>query len=164
MLYKEKKTILSLIMGAFILIAYCIYSFVKYQSGILDLDNLKSWANTMLMFIVIGIIGMILVQIIFHVIITISITIKNNNCSEKEIDESIKSTIIEDEMDKIIELKASKIGFSTVGIGIVLALISLALNYNSVVMLNIIFLSYIIGTLFEGFSTLYYYRKGIRNE
>jgi hypothetical protein len=71
--------------------------------------------------------------------------------------------MVEDEMDKLIELKSNRVGFFMAGIGFVAALVALVLNYSPVVMLNILFIAFSIGSLAEGFTQLFYYRRGISN-
>lgn len=71
--------------------------------------------------------------------------------------------MVEDEMDKLIELKAMRIGFAIAGIGFVLSLITLVLDYAPAVMLNVIFFSFSIGSMIEGITKLYFYKRGVRN-
>ncbi len=56
-----------------------------------------------------------------------------------------------------------RVGLVFAGVGFILALVSLALNYPPVVILNILFISFCVSSLFEGATQLFYYRKGIRN-
>ena len=163
MSYQEKKAIVSIASGALVMAAYCIYVFGKYQSRLIDPDDLKFFGATMLIFIGIGIAAMIIIQIVFHILLSIAIAVKERNCDEKEIEKAIEATVIEDEMDKLIELKAMKVGFIIAGAGFMAALVSLVLNCPAAVMLNIQFLSFWIGSLAGGVLSLYYYRKGIRN-
>jgi hypothetical protein len=171
MSYQEKRTITSIITGALVLGAYCVYVFGKVQSGAVTPGDLKFWASTMLFFIGIGIVAIIVIQIVFHILLSISIAIKeqirNGEVDDKEIEKTIEKTIdaemVEDEMDKLIELKSTRISFIFAGIGFVAALVSQVFNYSPVVMLNIMFISFNVGSLFEGFAQLYYYRKGIQH-
>jgi hypothetical protein len=140
MSYQEKRTITSIITGAAVLAAYCIYAFGRYQSGAVAAGDLKFWAITMLVF---------------------SISWSSQYCDDQEIEKNIKMEMVEDEMDKLIELKSMRVGFVFAGIGFVAALLSLVLDHSPVVMLNIMFISFSGGSLFEGFTQLYYYRKGI---
>ena len=71
--------------------------------------------------------------------------------------------MVEDEMDKLIELKANRVGVTLGGFGFVAALILVLLGYSTAVMLNVIFISFSAGSIIEGFVQLYYYRKGIRH-
>ncbi len=163
MSYQSKKTITSMVGGALVLAAYCIYAFGRYSSGAIAEGNLKFWAGTMLVFIGIGIVATIILQIIFHIGLSIGIAVKDRACDEKEIDKRIEATVIEDEMDKLIELKSSQIGFVLAGVGFVGALILLVLGHSTVVMLNVMYLSFLVGSLMEGAVSLYFYGKGVSN-
>ena len=167
MSYQEKRTIVSIITGAIVLAAYCIYAFGQYNSGAVAQGDLKFWAGTMLVFIGIGVAASIVIQIIFHILLSVAIAaqkkIRDENCDDKEIEKTIGAEMVEDEMDKLIELKSMRVGFFFAGIGFVAGLVALVLNYSPVVMLNILFLSFLSGSLLDGFTQLYYYRKGITN-
>ncbi|MFD2657555.1 hypothetical protein [Gracilibacillus thailandensis] len=66
-------------------------------------------------------------------------------------------------MNQLIELKSMRIAFIVVAIGFVTALLSQVLNYPSGVMLNIMFVSFLIGSLSGELTQLYFYRKGVNN-
>jgi len=165
--YQEKKTIVSILTGILILAAYCIYVFNKIQSGTAAPEDLKFWATTILIFIGIGVVASIVIQIVFHILLSIAIAVKeqvrNGKCNDKEIEKTLELEMVEDEMDKLIGLKAMKIGFAIAGIGFIAALVSLVLNFSPAVMLNIIFFSFSIGLMMEGVTQLYFYRRGVRN-
>ncbi len=165
MSYQERKTIVSLISGALVVAAYCIYAFGRAQSGAVDASDLKFWAGAMLTFVGIGIVVTIVIQIVFHILMSIGIavkkTIRNEKVDDKEIEKTINAEMVEDEMDKLIELKAMRVGFVIAGIGFVTGLLFLFLGYSAAVMLNILFLSFSGGALFEGAAQLYFYRRGV---
>ncbi len=165
MSYKIKRVIIALITGAVLLIAYGIYAFGKVNSGAATLDDTKFWATTILQVIGIGIVAMIVIQIVFHILLSIgaaiSEQIKTGTCDDKKVEKSIEMEMVEDEMDKLIELKATKIGYAIVGIGFVAALVSLVLEWPLAVMLNILFGSFVIGSIIEACVQIHYYRKGI---
>lgn len=175
MSYKEKQTVVSILSGVLLLLAYIFYALNKTQSGVASPDDLKFWATMILTFIAIGIAATIVIQIIFHILLSISIAVKNevqkeiqveakqSNFNASDIEKTIALEMVEDEMDKLIELKAMKIGFAIAGIGFVLSLISLVLEYAPAVMLNIIFFSFSIGSMIEGITKLYFYKRGVRN-
>ncbi|MCX8129733.1 MAG: hypothetical protein N3I35_06505 [Clostridia bacterium] len=167
MSYQEKRTIVSIITGLLIFGAYCIYTYGKWQSGVIAADDMKFWASTMLVFIGIGIAAAIVIQIVFHILLSIAITIKesvmNGKCDDKEIEKTIGAEMVTDEMDKLIELNSMRIAFVVVGIGFVAALFSQIFSYSIAVMLNIMYLSFYAGSLLEGFVQLYFYRRGIKN-
>lgn len=195
MSYKEKQTIVSILSGILLLVAYIIYALNKTQSGFASPDDMKFWATAILTFIVIGIVATIVIQIIFHILLSVSIAVKSevqkeiqkeiqNKVQEKiqfennienhnetkhlksddsDIEKTIALEMVEDEMDKLIELKAMRVGFAIAGIGFVLSLVSLVLEYAPVVMLNIAFFSFLIGSMIEGIIKLYFYKRGVRN-
>ena len=163
MSYQEKRTIVSIASGVVLMIAYCIYALVRL--GWNSLGDVRSWATTMLVFIGIGIVAMIVIQIVFHILLSIGIAVKKKIADEPIDDQAIESSIeremVEDEMDQLIELKANKIGYSFVSVGFVAGLIALALGALPAVMLNIVFLACMLGTIVEGLIQIRYYRKGV---
>jgi hypothetical protein len=165
MSYQEKRIITTIITGMLILAAYCIYSFGKVQSGATAPEDLKFWAGNILIFIGIGIVATIIIQIVFHILLSIAIAVKekvrDENQSDQEIDKTIKAETVEDEMDKLIELKSNRVGSFLAGAGFIAALVAVLFSSSAVMMLNIIFVSFSAGTILEGFAQLYYYRKGI---
>ncbi len=185
MSYKEKQTIVSILSGILLLVAYIIYALNKTQSGLASPDDMKFWATAILTFIVIGIVATIVIQIIFHILLSVSIAVKSevqkeiqkeiqNNIEnhnetkhlksdDSDIEKTIALEMVEDEMDKLIELKAMRVGFTIAGIGFVLSLVSLVLEYAPVVMLNIAFFSFLIASMIEGIIKLYFYKRGVRN-
>jgi hypothetical protein len=167
MSYQEKRTIVSIVTGLLILSAYVVYTYTRFQAGLVIEGDLKFWAGAMLLFIAIGVGATIIIQIVFHILLSIAIAvqakIKDENCDDKEIEKTIELEMVSDEMDKLIELKSSMVGFVVAGIGFVSALIMLVLNYSPVVMLNVMFASFYLGSLLEGFTQLYFYRRGIRH-
>ncbi len=163
MSYPEKRTIVSVVSGALLMVVYVIYAYAKL--GFTNMTDLKPWATTMLVFIGIGIVGMIIIQIVFHILLSMGIAlkekIKDESIDDKKIESTIASEMIEDEMDKLIELKANKIGYSFVGLGFVAGLITLAIGLPAAIMLNILFLASLLGSIVEGLIQLHYYRKGV---
>jgi uncharacterized membrane protein len=164
MSYQETKTGASIFSGVLILAAYCIYAFNPTRLAAISAGDLKPWASTMLIFIAIGIGATIVIQIVFHILFSISLAVRtkieNQESDDKEIERTINREMVEDERDQQIELKSMRIGFAVAGIGFVSALLSLVFNYTPAVMLNILYLSFFVGSLLEGVGQLYYYRKG----
>ena len=147
--------------GSYILSAYCLYAFPKYFRGSIAPSDMKFWATTILIFIGIGIILTIIIQIAFHILLSIEIAIRKRECDEKEIEKSLKIEMQEDERDQLVELKSMRIAFAFFGIGFLVALLTLLLNYSTAVMINVLFFGGCIGSIFEGLVQLYYYRKGM---
>ena len=163
MSYQEKKTIVSIVSGVLLLAAYYLYIFSKSASG--NLDNLKFWATSMLVFIGIAVVALIIIQIVFHILLSVAMAVKqkleDESCDDKAVENSIEQEMVEDERDKLIELKANKIGYALAGAGFLGGLVALALGASAVVMLNILFLSSGAGGIAEGLVQLRFYRRGI---
>lgn len=166
MSYQEKKTIVSVFTGILILAAYCIYVFGRALPEAAA-DDLKFWATTMLVFIGIGIAVSIVIQIVFHTLLSVAIAVKKQmitgKCDGKEVEKTLGREMVEDEMDKLIGLKSMRISFGIAGAGFVAALAALALNASAAVMMNILFISFNAGMIIEGMTQLYFYRKGVKN-
>lgn len=164
MSFQEKKTIVSILSGVAVLAAYCIYAYIKVHSGTISMDNMQFWAITMLIFIGIGIVATVVIQILFHILFSISVAVKtqfnNEKCDDKEIEKIINVEIKEDERDRQIELKSMRFGFAFAGVGFVAGLLVLAFNGQPAVMLNVMFLSFMVGSLIEGFVQLFHYHRG----
>jgi hypothetical protein len=162
MSYQEKRSIVSIVSGALLLAVYCIYVFGKYNSGAVDISDLRFFAVTMLVFIGIGIAAMIVIQIIFHILLSIAIAVKERKQDNKELEKAVDAAFVEDEMDKLIELKSGRFGYVFTGVGFITGLLTLVFNCPPAVMLNILFLSFVLDTLACGAISIYYYRAGIK--
>ena len=163
MSYQEKKTIVSMTIGVLILAAYGIYALGK--AGMEHANDLQFWARTILVFIGIGIVALIIVQIVFHIVLAVTKAVqqklKDESIEDKKIEQSIEREMVEDEMDKLIELKANKFGYAFVSLGIVAGIVSIALGAAPFVMMNIVFLACMVGGLAEGVVEIRYYRRGV---
>jgi hypothetical protein len=119
----------------------------------------------MLIFMGIGAITTIIIQIIFHVLLAVGIAVKeairDHDVDESKISEEIQNEMVEDERDKLIELKSRQAGFITSGVGFVAALIILAIGLSPVVAVNVIFASFFVGSIVEGIVNMMYYRRGV---
>ncbi len=110
---------------------------------------------------------MVIVQILFHVLLSVEIAVKeavtDPDVDDKKIGQTIKNEFIEDERDKMVSQKSMQVGYIIRGGGLIAGLISLVLNAPPAVMLNIIFAAIFLGSVIEGIVTLIYYRKGFSN-
>lgn len=164
--YKEKRTIVQICSGILVLAAYGIFAFSKVFSGTATVE-IKYWAIAMLIFIGIGIVASIIIQIVFHIIMSVALAVKehvqNGNVDERKIERTLEQDMVEDEMDKQIELRSMRISFTIAGLGFAASLVTLIMGMSPAVMINILFGSFSIGSIIEGFAQLYYYRRGIKN-
>lgn len=162
MSYMEKRTLSTILTGAAILAAYCIYAMGKYQAGAFGPEDYRLWAGAMLKFIGLGVAVTVVMQIVFHILLSVGIAVKekihDQECDDREIEKSIKREMVEDERDKLIELKSLRVGFIIAGVGFLGALFSLVLGYSPAVMLNVLFIAFSLGSIAEGIARLVLYR------
>jgi hypothetical protein len=158
MSYNSKKTIVSMAAGVVIFAAYIIYALGSSSPAI---ENVKDWAKVMLLFIGIGIGALIVIQILFHIGCAIGIAVKEEGKSDKEIERIVSATVIEDEREKMINLKSAHIGYICVGLGFVAVLIALMMNVAIVSALHILFGAFGLASIMEGFVSIYLYERGI---
>ena len=163
MSYQEKRTIVMITQGIAILAAYCIYVAGKMQQGAAGVEDIKFFAVAMLVFLGISIAVTIAVQVIFHILLSVSIAVREREKEEKAIESAINAEMVEDERDRIIELKSARITMIVTMAGFVVGLIMLALDYQPAVMLNILFIAANLGAIGEGVGKLIYYRAGVRH-
>lgn len=149
MSYQEKKSIATILGTLPIIIFYIIYTVSKQQAGIDLANDLGFWGRTMLITIGIGIVVTIVTLIVFHIINAVL-------TQGEEADPGI-----EDELDKLVELKSDRFSFILVGIGFMAALVTLVLSMPPAVMLNIIFFSFYLGSIIGEIAKIYFYRRGV---
>jgi hypothetical protein len=164
MYYQQKRTIVSLAEGILLLAAYCIYVLGKVNAGAAAPDDLQFFAVTMLWFIGIGIVAGIVIQIVFHILLSVSVAVRERERDEKTIEAMIGAEMVEDERDKMIDLKSMRITFAVTMAGFIAGLVLLALNGSAVMMLNILFGCIWLGPIAESVAKLIYYRVGMKND
>lgn len=160
MTYNSKKIITSTISVIVLIAAYIIYSLSGNSPAP---DNLKAWATLMLIFMGIGIVMLIIIQIIFHITLAIGIAVKEKKHEKKAVGRILSSSMVEDERDKLINLKSSHAGYICVGIGFIASLVTLAFGMTGVFALHILFGAFAGGSVIEGIFNIYFNEKGVRN-
>ena len=163
MTYQTKKTMVSLLASIAILISYCISVYNDISKGLTLESDTTFWAKKMLIFIAIGVAINIISFIVFHILLSVNLSVKDSMKDSKKIIRKLELEMIEDEMDKLIELKSLRVGYFIASTGFILGLILLAFNTSIAIVLNILFLSFFVGAIAEGISNLFFYFRGIRN-
>ena len=167
MSYQEKRSFVSILSGAILLLVYILNVLGRYRQGILPVTDLKAWATTIMIFIGIAIVGFIIIQIVFHIMLSVSIAVtkavKEGVTDNEELGNSIKANMIEDEMDKFISLKATKFSTFVYGLGFFVGLIALMLDYSAVILLNSVFISFCLGIIIEGVAQIFFYKRGLNH-
>lgn len=148
MSYQEKKSIVSMFSSAIIFGAYCWYVFLKYEQELFGSDmSFRYWGAVILILIPISMAARIVVFILFIII---------NRLATKEIEPSF-----EDELDKLIESKATRVSHYVFIVGFILAMGALVLGQPPSLMFILLFFSGFVSEA-AGISTQFYlYRKGV---
>lgn len=145
---KEKRIFISLIGSVLIMGFYAWYVYSRYISGNLDiLNDFRFWGKSFLILIPVAIVTQIVIQIAFAIYI--------HATSREEVDP------VEDERDKLIELKAIKISHYLFIVGFMLAMGSLALGSRPWLMFVVLISSGFIASAVNEIARLYFYRKGV---
>ncbi|CAM4425669.1 hypothetical protein L1N85_26580 [Paenibacillus alkaliterrae] len=148
MSFQEKKNIVSLISTFLIFGCYCLYVFQKYPFGGLDqADSFSFWGSFILILIPVTIAAKIIISIVFTIIYRIA-------TSEEE-------PSFADELDKLIELKATRNSHYVFVLGFLLAMGSQVLDMQPTVMFIILISSGLVSEIVGVITQLYHYRKGV---
>jgi hypothetical protein len=119
-----------------------------YQEGGIDpADSFSFWGAAILILIPVSIVAKIIIQIVFNIIYRIT-------TNEKE-------PSFADELDKLIELKATRNSHYAFILGFLLSMGSLVMDMSPSVMFIILFISGFVSELVGIFTQLYLYRRGV---
>ena len=156
--YQQQRTIVSILAAVALFTVYFIYVIGKLNAAAVSLDDVKFFSVTILTFIGIGIAATIAVQVTFHILFSVSVAIRERGKDGEQLEKAINAAMVEDERDKLIDLKSTRIPFIVSMVGFIAGLILLALEYPVGLMLNILFGAAGLGAIGEGVSKLIYYR------
>ena len=149
MSYQEKNTTVSLMSFVLILAYYLINVFQMYQGGGLVADRLfRLWAIV----IVAGILVNILATILTNIVLSIVHAIRTGK-EESE-------RFIEDERDKLIELKGTKFSYIFYSIGVLIAMLTFVFGQPPLVMFSSIVLSSLVAEIIGDIAQIVLYRRG----
>ncbi|MGM0919952.1 MAG: hypothetical protein ACQEWW_01810 [Bacillota bacterium] len=148
MTYQEKKSIVSLISAILIFGSYCMYMYSRYPGrGLQSMETFRYWGSFVLILTLFSIVAHIIISIIFNIVFRMT-------TGEKE-------PTFEDELDKIIDLKANRNSFFVFIVGFLLAMGSLIIYQPSQVMFIILIISGFISDVTGSVTKLYHYRRGV---
>ena len=160
MSYKINRIVANMVTGSVLFVAYIVHIMNNAPAD----GDLKGWATLMLSFILISVIALVTIQIVFHVIFAMSISIRSRGRDDDNIERIIESSAAEDEMDKLIDLKSNLVGYASVCIGFIAVLIGFAFFDTAVAMaMNILLTAFVVGSLAEGGAKIFFYEVGVKN-
>ena len=149
MSYQEKSIAVSLVSHLLIVVYYLVNLFEMQQTGGLVSTKVFSlWAIVIVSTIIVNILGNILTNIVLSIVHAI-----------KTRSEHVEK-FIEDERDKLIGLKGSKVSYIAFSLGVLASMLTFAFGQPPLVMFSLLILSSILGEIIGDISQLYLYQKG----
>jgi flagellar biosynthesis protein FlhB len=145
---KEKQILVTIITLILIFAGYAFYVYQKYvEPDFSILNNFKFWGKTFLIFIPVTIVSQIIIHIVFAII--------NKIVTNEDI------PTLNDERDKLIELKSIRISHWIFTTGFLLSMVTLVLEMPPYMMFITLIASGFISGIVSEIAKLYYYRKGV---
>ena len=158
MAYQSKRAIASILAGVAIAIAYYLYATSNAAPAA---DDMPGWALSILITIGIGIVVIVVIQVLFHILFSVGVAIKEQASSDEKVEKIIEATMQEDEMGKMIGLKSGQAASTIIGLGFLVMLAVLALGNPFILALHILFASMLLGSIASGIAEIYYYERGV---
>ncbi len=149
MSYQQKSVTISLVSYLLILVYYLVRVFRMFQDGGLVSSQLFGlWAIVIIATILVNILGNILANIVLSIVQAI-----RTRTGEVE-------PYVEDERDRLIDLKGSKVAYITFSIGVFLSMLAFAFGQPALVMFGSIILFSIVAEIVGGISQIVLYQRG----
>ena len=150
MSFQEKNITVSLVNFCLILGYFLIRLFLMIQEGsFLPANVFRLWG----IIIVLAVVVTIFATILTHIVSAIIQAIKTG-------EENPKVEDIEDERDRLIDLRGTKITYFFHSIGVLLSMLTFVLGQPPLVMFTLLILSGVVAQIIGDISRLYLYRRG----
>ena len=149
MSYQEKNITVSVMTYILILGFYVVNLFQMYQTeGLVSTRVFSLWAIVILAAIIVNIAASILTNIALSIVHAIQ---TRTNESER---------FIEDERDKLIELKGMKVSYIAYSLGVLIAMLTFVFGQPPLVMFSLIVLFSLVAEIIGDMAQIYLYRRG----
>lgn len=150
MSFQEKNISVTLVSFTLILLFYLNRIFVMIQDGGLNSTGVfRLWGIVIVLAIIVTVVAMILTHVFSAIIVAIE-----TGDDDPDIED------IEDERDKLIDLKGTKVTYLVSSIGVFLAMLTYALGQEPLVMFSLLIFFGLIAQVFGDIERLILYRRG----
>ena len=150
MSFQEKNITVTLISFTLILGFYLTRVFQMIQGeGLNSSDVFRLWGIVIVLAIIVTVVGMILTHIVSAIVIAIQTGDENPDIED-----------IEDERDKLIDLKGTKITYTVSSLGSFLAMLTFALGQSPLVMFVLLVFFGLVAQVIGDLTRLVLYRRG----
>jgi hypothetical protein len=150
MTFQEKNIAASFVIFTLILGFYLTRVFQMIQNESFNLTNMtRLWATVIILGIVVTIIGIILTHIGSGIVQAIK-------TQEEPVIEDIQ-----DERDRLIDLKGTKVAYIVYSIGVLLSMLTFAFGRPALEMFSLLILAGLVAQIISDISRLVLYRRGV---
>ncbi len=150
MSFQEKNITVTLVSFSLILTFFVYRVFQMVQTDSFTSENIfRLWGIVIVLAIIVTVVGMILT----HIVSTIVIVIQTG-------DEDPDIEDIEDERDKLVDLRGTKITYSITSIGSFLAMLTFALGQSPLIMFTLLIFFGLVAQVTGDITRLALYRRG----
>ena len=148
MSYQERQSLVSLISTILVFVLYSAFMAQRYpDAGEYSPEVFRFWGAFILILIPVSIVTQIILHIVFSII---------NAIATRE-----EESLIVDERDKLIELKATRSGLYVFAVGVLLAMGSLVINMPPSAMFIILIIAGMLSSVISDALQLVSYRRGL---
>ena len=148
---RENTIIVSLVSTLVVLSFYLVRWLQMYQDvGLNSAQIFRLWAIVIIATIILNILG----NILTNIAVNIAHAIRTNSSEEVR--------MVEDERDKLIELKGVKVTYIAFSVGVLIAMLTFVFGQPPLIMFSLIILFSLLGEIIGDLSQLYLYRRGVR--
>lgn len=145
---KEKQILVTIITMILILTGYSLYVYQTYiKPDVSIINNFQFWGKTFLILIPVTIVSQIVIHIIFAII--------NKIVTNEDM------PTLNDERDKLIELKSIRISHWIFTVGFLLSMVTQVIGMQPYIMFITLIASGFISGIVSEFAKLYFYRRGV---
>lgn len=138
----------SIISGILLFTLYTLYAINKAEEGsITSSSDFSFWGSFILVLLPVSIVAKIIIHIVFSII---------NKIATNEDEPGF-----EDELDKVIELKADRVSLYVFFFGFILSMVPLVTDLPTYLTFLVLILSGFLSDLLGRIAQLYFYRKGV---
>lgn len=150
MSYQEKTVVVSLFSYLLIWGYYLLNILQMYQAGNPNSTKVFGlWVTVIVLSIIVNIVANILTQVLTAILYAIK------NGSDKV------EKMVEDERDRLIGLKGTKVSYIVFSVGVLIAMLSFVMNQPPLVMFNLLIFFSIVAELVGSLFQLVLYRRGV---
>ena len=150
MSFQQKNITVSFVNFTLILVFYLVRLFQLIQGGNFNSTNVfRLWGIV----IVLAVVVTVAATVLTHIVTTIIEVIRTG-------DEDPKIEDFEDERDKLIDLRGTRVTYFVSSIGSLLAMLTFVLGQPPLVMFSLLILSGVVAQVVGDISRLYLYRRG----